>query len=1240
MYENFLRFCKRLTLSILILGYSSTVLMAQTVVNQYARVLTRSGNQVTVDDVSAFNAGDYVLIIQMQGVAIDASNSPSYGTAPNQLVGLPGRYEFLKIQNVVVPTRTISFFSNIYNYDPSGNVQILKVPFYSSFSTTDALTCKPWDRVSKTGGVLALIVGNTLTLNHNIDVSGKGFAGGRDTIGAGVCSTTAVISGIYSFPRTFLDAGYKGEGLATYQSLCPDPCVPALLPLYLKGQGALFTGGGGGNGAFSGGGGGSNRGYGGHGGKEFYTCPIPQDGGSPGVTVTNSSPILDSNIGGIFMGGGGGASIKLSGSISRPGGNGGGIVLIVTDKFEGNGHQIISDGGSVSTAKNDAGAGGGGAGGSIAITSNSISGLNISVRGGKGGNHLEDFGQGGGGGGGLIWFSQSSVPATVIDNISGGSEGIDTITVTTNASSGGSGLEKFNFSAQLNGFLFNSIWSAVTGNQVDSICAESRLPRIKGTHPVGGTPGSGYIYTWEKSTNLGVSWTPLTTNTDSINYAQVLPEMTAGQVWFRRTVTDHSLPTAIVDVSLPVRIKVQPKITNNIIGNSDTICFAQIPATFVSKAVLGGGNGLFAFDWSVKVDNGSYSVPANTHNQETYAPPAGLTSKLYNYRRTVTSGRCVDATAIVTITVLDSITNNKIINSPADICFGAAFDNLNGTIETNVPPNKLGGGDGSYRYRWESNINSSGWIPAQGVNSNSVYNPIEQPTRTPFNQYIYRRVVYSGSNNVCISTSNARAFKDYPVISNNKVTAIAAVCSGSLPPTVTGSTISGSPALAGGNGIYTYSWQDSSKAHNWTIIAGATGTDYQPPVLTDTTSYRRIVNSATCVDVSKSARIIVHKPVLNNIITLLAGGSAQTICNGQPQSPMLGTIPTGGTNIAGDYAYLWQYSSDDKTYTSISTGGTNQNYAPSAPAATIYYRRNATSGVCTVSSLPILITVLPVISNNTLSGSSRVCFSRIPDPVTGPSLSGGSGTYSYFWEQSINGGTSWSPAAGTNSSFSYQPPALRVHTWYQRTVLSGVSGPCSDTSPVFDISIDPLPASEIFAGRDTMIISPMKVYTMKAVAPLAGENGVWRNLNSGKSTFDDTTKNNTIVRKLVLGNNAFLWIVSRGSCSLKDSVNINLLKNFIPDGFSPNGDAYNNKFVIDGLYLEDNYVDLNIVNGAGTEVFTATNRNGQTWVDWDGKNSKGLDLPEGTYYYMLKITPVKAGSSVYKRSGFIILKRY
>jgi gliding motility-associated-like protein len=102
---------------------------------------------------------------------------------------------------------------------------------------------------------------------------------------------------------------------------------------------------------------------------------------------------------------------------------------------------------------------------------------------------------------------------------------------------------------------------------------------------------------------------------------------------------------------------------------------------------------------------------------------------------------------------------------------------------------------------------------------------------------------------------------------------------------------------------------------------------------------------------------------------------------------------------------------------------------------------------------------------------------------------------------------------------------------------------------------------------------------------------------------------------------------------------IELLPFVIPEGFSPNGDAWNNKFIIDGLNLTDTQIgELSILNGAGTVVFTTTNKDGQEWVDWDGRNNKGIELPEGTYYYLLKLTTSE--KRVFKESGFVELKRY
>lgn len=163
-----------------------------------------------------------------------------------------------------------------------------------------------------------------------------------------------------------------------------------------------------------------------------------------------------------------------------------------------------------------------------------------------------------------------------------------------------------------------------------------------------------------------------------------------------------------------------------------------------------------------------------------------------------------------------------------------------------------------------------------------------------------------------------------------------------------------------------------------------------------------------------------------------------------------------------------------------------------------------------------------------------------------------------------------------------------------------------------------------------MIASPLKTSD--------GQKGAWTTVN-GSGSFDNPASNQAVVSNLSKGTNTFLWTVENGKCSVGDQVKLSVYEIEIPEGFSPNNDpgGYNNKFIIKGLDMVDQIVDLTILNGAGSEVFSTSNRSGQKWTDWDGTNSKGLDLPEGTYYYLLNIS---SADGVIKKSGFVILKRY
>jgi Secretion system C-terminal sorting domain len=377
------------------------------IINTYAPVLNINASLDmltigTVAGIGSFNVGDQVLILQMKGASIDDSESPTYGqiTAYNDV----GNYEFTTIASVSGSNLSLSS-PLTKSFTVNESVQVIRIPRYSSGATVlpAGLTGLAWD--GSLGGVLAIKVNSSLTLNGNISMNGMGFRGGSISSPAGDCSIT-------TYRTTNTQLGYKGEGIATEPNS------------NLNGRGALANGGGGGNGHNAGGGGGGLAGEGNTGGRQWAGnfisgwCGV-QDGtcNDPNNTVGGiGGKSLDVSLGRYFLGGGGGGG-QQDNNVSSDGGNGGGMVIIFADQIVGNGFTISANGNSALNASWD-GAGGGGSGGTIIIECNNFSGnLLVNAQGGNGGNTSGCHGPGGGGGGGLIQFTAN---ITAFPNVSYG----------------------------------------------------------------------------------------------------------------------------------------------------------------------------------------------------------------------------------------------------------------------------------------------------------------------------------------------------------------------------------------------------------------------------------------------------------------------------------------------------------------------------------------------------------------------------------------------------------------------------------------------------------------------------------------------------------------------------------------------------------------------------------------------------------------------------------------------------
>jgi gliding motility-associated-like protein len=1009
----------------------------------------------------------------MKGIGIAADENSNYGTYQD-ITGSPGQYEFLIVDTAFSATKTIQFRKPLLNdYDINSFVQVIRVPTYFKATVVSSLSCPPWNAASGTGGVLSMIINDTLTLNADINVSGEGNAGALPALGNGICAETPGYNN-YAYDASYNNSGFKGEGSVTIgwtsvPVLTPNPIYPA----YAKGYGNNFDGGGGGNGRFSGGAGGSNIGNGGRGGQEFKgTCISQKLGGHAGYS--DSTGVYN----GIFLGGGGGGSTYSGSGVSSPGGNGGGIVIIMCKTLAGEGHSILANGLAPSiNASDSAGAGGGGAGGSIAIYLEQFNdSLKLFVTGGKGGNNSYKYGEGGGGGGGLIWTSVG-LPGFVKPNVTPGARGTLLGGGSAYSNPGGSGISRSSFAPVLNGFLFNSIRTSFKYDSIDYICSNKVPNKISGTTPVGGT--TPYTIKWQlKNTSPDSLWRDIATGSLPAlkDYIFNVPQPDTFKI--RRIVIDSTIPTNLKDTSNTVRIIVHSEILNNNIrifsadtSLSDTVCLQQVPGVMKQKPKVSINDTLWYpttdslyFFWqdSTQKAGRHWRTFFSGPGASVYTPSAGLDSTKW-YRRALKSGVCVNSSDSIFVKVLQPITGNA-ISAAQEICSGSKFDTLR-------PAGVLANGDTKYRFQWLLRKGASGsFLTTSVTDTSKTYFPPAETNDTLVNNY-YRRVVYSGTHDVCRDTSNLLLLTQLKNISNNSLASVLdSVCSGLSPQIITGSQ----PA-DGSSGNYLYDWQKSTDSVLFSD-AGGTSKDYQPPALTVKTWYRRSVTSSACSSISDTMKIRVDQTILNNTVFFNNPVNPDTtVCYNQLTLPINAQNTTGGTNIPLQNKYYWeiQYPGKSNWVTAPAPFNT-KTYQPAlfdtvSPISVIYnYRRNFTSGACSSVSNTAAVTEFPAIahSNDLISTpDTAVCYNTSPGTINAAPLTGGDPntlTTKWLWQQSTNGGASWNTAAPAYNTQNYAPPSLIAVTEYRRLVSSGPNGECKDTTVnIQNISINPRPSSTI-----------------------------------------------------------------------------------------------------------------------------------------------------------------------------------
>ena len=626
-----------------------------------------------------------------------------------------------------------------------------------------------------------------------------------------------------------------------------------------------------------------------------------------------------------------------------------------------------------------------------------------------------------------------------------------------------------------------SVGGSVSG--ATTVCSGSNT----GTLTLSGRVGT--IQRWESSTNAGATWTPIANTTSSLTFTNIL------STTFYRVLVKSGICSN--DTSSIAIVTVDPVSVGGTLSSTDTVCKSANSGTLT----LSGFTGTVQH-WEFSTDAGiTWLILGNTSTSQSYLNLATTTS----YRAFVKNGSCNGTTSsVATIRVEDPI-NAGTLSASSSYC-----DTINSGSIT------LSGSSGPV-LNWESSVNGgTNWSFIANTATSLSYTNLKTTTlyraivgnrgcgkdtsntititispKTVAGTLSASTTVCSGSNSGTLhlmgytgavggwqqSTNGGVTWVATPVINTTdslhytnitssisyRVIVKSGVCNSDTStvatlttiPVVNGGTIAavsvcdtinnGTLTLSGSTGKIEY-WQSSVDGIVWDSVANTT-TSLNFTNLKDTTYFRAIVTTLSCgKDTSAVGIVYVNKKAIPGSVSANA-----TVCAGNNS----GTLRLTGYNGIID---SWESSTNGGTTWTTIVNATDSLVYTNLTQTTAYHVK-VKSGNCTPdTSTRAIITVTPVAVGGTIPTIS-VCDTINNGTIT---LNGSTGDV-VNWEQSVDGGLTWTPIAVTTTTLPYTD--IKDTTLF-RAILSTA---CSkDTSSVGMFFVIPSTIAGVLTKDDTV----------------------------------------------------------------------------------------------------------------------------------------------------------------------------
>lgn len=600
-------------------------------------------------------------------------------------------------------------------------------------------------------------------------------------------------------------------------------------------------------------------------------------------------------------------------------------------------------------------------------------------------------------------------------------------------------------------------------------------------NPSGGN--DSYTYQWQESAT-GSSWNNISGGigkTCSVSSAN--PETSNLVKYYRVVVTGDNQTKESSSVTITYR----PALVAGAISGATTT-YSGGTVTLSANPSGGTGSG-YSYQWEQSTNNANWSDVTNANGKS--CTVNGSNQTIY-YRVKVTGDNQIAYAASVSVTWRPALVAGAIS--------GATTTYSGDAVTLSANPS---GGNGSFTYQWQVSDNNSSWSNISGA-TNQFYD-VSNTNSGNSNITKYYRVVVAGDNQN--ATSSAVSVSWRPAL-------VAGSISGGGVETYNGGSVTLTANPSGGNGSFTYQWQESTDNTNWSNISSDGGyksfavncTNFGNTKLTK--YYRAIVTGDNQIKESQSV-IVTYRPALMAVIN-----------NGDVSTHSGGNVALSVSSSGGDgenYSYQWEQSVDDINWSNV-INANSMSCSVSGSNQSIHYRVKVTGDNQVIYTASVMVSWRPALVVGAVSGATttysgnNVTLSVVP--------TGGNGEFTYQWQVSENN-SDWNDIDGADFNSLVETGDNETDapiTMYYRVVVS--SDDQIDTSDIAAItrrpslkigSIQPIGNSIVYGGDDVNL-------TVDAI----GGDGTysyqwyrrdiysdWMAVGSNSASFTDNHDNNT-----------------------------------------------------------------------------------------------------------------------------------